>query len=394
MILSPPLETIQLCINKAAKALIFLSSRVYRWSARRAQALALALGSKDATITDVDPKMEETEARSESMQSRDTRNTTAERGPVAALPLSEKHSFFTNISKKRALVKVVLQMTASLTRLHARVEEHLKTFEQFGFLWRKMASEQLAGFINEPGDERFSLATNGDVQLEDKDRRDDNYYVTVAKAQSVGTQKVVDDFTRELNCLSTVVSRIEQVKPVKIIESLAVDCGGLKTNLLTEALRWKQMYGEALADWALDEIRSLQGFLSETRIALEHEVTNLDELSVMMKTLSSLRDLESEIDEKIQPILEAQKILDRFHINVSSSHVDMVLALQDEWQKLKQLAEDCADRLQQLQPIFRRQLVDDISIFKADAADFCNSWKQKEVQLQKTAQSQDLFVFD
>jgi dynein heavy chain len=359
VILSPPLDTIQLCINKAAKAIIFSTREVYRWTARRNQAITLNLSSLSDTTKNITDESEKQEVVS----------TLAERNSVAP-PLSDKHSFFIEIAKKRGLVKVVLQMTASLSRLHNRVDDHLQCFEQFGFLWRKMANEQLAGFINEPSDERYSLTL--DVKVEPT--AEDAYVRHYASQRS---PTMVDEFARELKLLNTVLERIEVIKPVKIIESLAVDCTSLKTSLQAEAQRWKQLYGTALAEWALDEIRSLQGFLSETRLSLEHEVTNLDELSIMMNTLNALRELESEIDEKIQPILEAQKMLDRFQIDVSVQHVDMVLALQDEWQKLKQLAEDCADRLQQLQPIFRRQLNDDVSAFKVDVSEFCTSWADR-----------------
>ena len=358
VILSPPLDTIQLCINKAAKAIIFSTRQVYRWSARRNQTLALALGGAANA-----PGHHEDE-------NIDAAAAAASERAVVAPPLSEKHSFFINIAQKRGLVKVVLQMTASLSRLHLRVGEHLQAFEQFGFLWKKMANEQLAGFINEPTDERFSLIQDITVEPSPEDA-----YVRHHASQQEPT--MVDEFAKEIKLLNTVLERIDLVKPIKIIESLAVDCTSLKASLQAEAKRWKQLYGNALAEWALDEIRSLQGFLSETRTALEHEVTNLDELSAMMNTLLALRELESEIDEKIQPILEAQSLLDRFRIDVSTQHVDMVLALQDEWQKLKQLAEDCADRLQQLQPIFRRQLNDDVSAFKVDVSEFCTNWDDR-----------------
>ena len=36
VVLNPPLETIQFCINKVAKIMLFTTKKVYRWSARRA----------------------------------------------------------------------------------------------------------------------------------------------------------------------------------------------------------------------------------------------------------------------------------------------------------------------------------------------------------------------
>ena len=110
------------------------------------------------------------------------------------------------IAKKRGLVKVVLQMTASLSRLHHRVEEHLQCFEQFGFLWRKMASEQLAGFLNDSTDDRYSLVLDVKVEPSAEDA-----YVRHFASQRATT--MVDEFARELKLLNTVLERIELVKP-------------------------------------------------------------------------------------------------------------------------------------------------------------------------------------
>ena len=105
--LSPNLDTVQVCVNKAAKKVISMTKSIILWEKRGLQ------------------------------------------------PVTEQNTFFAAIGQRRALIKVILQLNGTLSSLRSRVDAHLDVFERYGFLWKVNLSEHLVSFLK--GDPRPAL---------------------------------------------------------------------------------------------------------------------------------------------------------------------------------------------------------------------------------------------
>lgn len=90
----------------------------------------------------------------------------------------------------------------------------------------------------------------------------------------------------------------------------------------------KDMYTSKLSDEKGGELRVLDKFLREIDQQLDIEIDdNLENVRRVMKAITTLKELESDFDNKLRPIQDSYNVLTRFGFKVPAEESEMVETL-------------------------------------------------------------------
>lgn len=247
------------------------------------------------------------------------------------LPSNELASLYPALGRRRDIAKVVFQLTGAFAAMRSRVQQYLMSFHKYDFLWREDKTDAINVFLDD--------------------------------------EPTLDDFEREIQRYHELEIEITSIHPVRCIESISLSSTSLKYSLRTEAAAWKNRLGGAVHDWAQSELDSVYTFMQDITRELVREPHDLDDLKIIMDTLSRLRDLESEIDLKMAPVLDAYSLLRRYEVAIPEEELETVEVLQKNWRQLKRLGEDTSLKLLQIQPRFKAQLLASLNQFDIDLSE-------------------------
>jgi dynein heavy chain len=93
-----------------------------------------------------------------------------------------------------------------------------------------------------------------------------------------------------------------------------------------------------------------------------------------MAIQQDIRTKESEIDAILGPIEHVYALLQRYEVTVPAVETEEVAGLKQTWVKMNALSVSVGENLQRLQAGFKRELLKQVRLFVADAAEFRSDW--------------------
>eukprot|EP01065_Artemidia_motanka_P049557 TRINITY_DN8237_c0_g2_i2.p1 TRINITY_DN8237_c0_g2~~TRINITY_DN8237_c0_g2_i2.p1 ORF type:complete len:4421 (+),score=1611.35 TRINITY_DN8237_c0_g2_i2:1465-13263(+) len=260
---------------------------------------------------------------------------------------ADRSSFFEDIGKNKDIVKVVLLLTGGIHGLKRQVLDYLGAFQRFGFLWQGDMEEECAALV----------ATHADSSVAE-----------VARA-----------FDERLAGFVEVETTIDSIPPAHAIGPLALDTKLLRSSLRRLAQAWKNTFARHLHVRAQAELRALTTEMGEWDHLLNADVSDsLEELRVMMEALSKVRENETEINARFDPVTEMYEILARPQYRlpaVSQEEFEKVVELRGCWKRVRALAERRSAQVGILQHGFRRDLLHAVQKFGTDVIVFRNDYE-------------------
>ena len=247
-------------------------------------------------------------------------------------------SFFEEIAKNKEIVKVVLLLTGGIHGLRKQVNEYLSQFKKYEYLWRLDKEEEYQKFMQ--------------------------------------TNPTLEDFESALRKFVVLEQEVMGITSTYNIGSLSLGTEPLKNDLRKKAQEWKEQYARNLhtqAQRALD--RLIQQMDEDDRQLSQQAQENLEELRVMMETLKSIRERESEIEFMFEPVEEMYTLLSRYNVHVEKDEADRVSELRFKWKKLRATAEKRTDEINQLQHGFKKNLTQEVQKFSTDVITFRNDFE-------------------
>lgn len=155
---------------------------------------------------------------------------------------------------------------------------------------------------------------------------------------------------------------------------VALSIDQLKFGLNIEVKQFKHKIGQAMKKKYKREMDYVYAVINEMDRKLDRPVRDLDDVRMVMDTLSKIRDQEVDMELKIDPIEEAFATLHKYEIPIEKEHMDLVDNLRDTWYKLKNRALDTHCKLLEMQPIFQEELTSNLDRFKNEKIDYVNEY--------------------
>ncbi|KAK9865923.1 hypothetical protein WJX84_001850 [Apatococcus fuscideae] len=257
--------------------------------------------------------------------------------PVIAPEPDGPATYFDMIACDKDIALVLLLLTGSVEGAKIVVREYLATFEKYAFLWQKDLATEYAKF----------MATNPTLEA----------------------------FEGELRNYMAVENEIGQIAAVHQIGSLSLETGPLRASLKSEAASWKAQFARNLHKQGADDLKAFDTYIRDTTIKLNRKVEDLEDVRVLMAALKELREREAGIEGVMGPVEDMYALLLRYEVRVPKDETDLVSDMRYSWKKLRRMASDVSDNLARLQVGFRRELIKEVEIFKADARAFRSDWE-------------------
>ncbi|KNC49484.1 dynein heavy chain 5 [Thecamonas trahens ATCC 50062] len=242
-------------------------------------------------------------------------------------------NYYESIENHKEILKLQRELAAVTSQLKSRVKADLSRFSKYAFLW---SEDRNATY------ERFLASTPG-----------------------------IEAFENELGRYEGLRREIEDLAAVVVIGAVALDYGELKRALSSEAVGWKQFYGDNLKIKSHQEMNELVAFFDESTVKLNRQLNDLDDIRAVMDVLAELRKEETSISMKITPIEETYSLLNHYSIRYSKEEADAADNLRYSWKKLKMgLAIAKQAELSKLQPKFKKELLRSVEAFEDDVDEF------------------------
>jgi dynein heavy chain len=257
-----------------------------------------------------------------------------------SIPEKDRATYFDLMGKDIEIIKVVLLLTGAMHGTRNIVQEYLKSFRKYDWLWK-----------------------------EDKE----NTY-----KQFVKTTPTIHDFENELMKFMTLEKEISSIASTRVIGALKLNTANIKHQLTTETRVWKVLYSNKVHKLAKDAMGQLYEFLRVLTNKLNIEVQSLDTLRYVMMVLKEVREKESSIEMDISPILDMYIMLDHYLPGgvVNHEEIEQKANMLTAWRKVVEHADSVAQGLSALQGTYKKQLVWDIREFGLDVRAFRKDFEE------------------
>ncbi|KAK3754858.1 hypothetical protein QZH41_011331 [Actinostola sp. cb2023] len=191
------------------------------------------------------------------------------------------------------------------------------------------------------------------------------------------SKPLLSDFESQIKYYQQLESRIEELPHFYRIGSVIYLTDRLKEALVTETKAWKQAFGQALAEKASTDMEEIFTFIDNLGKRLARNITDLDDVRSSMAALSEIRESEIKMDMMIGPIEESFAMMNRYGLHYPTSDAERVDGLTYAWKKLTVQAGSVAAHLLSIQPTFKSDLLEGVSVFKDVVDEFTNDYTDK-----------------
>jgi dynein heavy chain len=249
----------------------------------------------------------------------------------------KKTSLYDMIAQEREIVKVILLLTGSIQGTKNKVNDFLSKFIKYEWIWKQNVIKTVKEFQDE------------------------------AQLQS---------YEVKLKQFTAIEGEIENIEPTFVIGAMVLKTGNLCNSMKQFCKEWKYHYSEDLHQKAKAELDNLTEQIKEIKEKLtKTKVKDIDSLGIVMEKLEEIRNMQTVIDIKFNPVLDMYTLLDSYLPpgNIDKDEMDHRSMLRRSWDSLvlesdqisNSLSIQQADYLRKLKANVK-QLVKDVQEFRTD----------------------------
>ncbi|XP_072307391.1 dynein axonemal heavy chain 5 [Eucyclogobius newberryi] len=246
------------------------------------------------------------------------------------------------VSEHKDIIKLVLQLGASVSSLRSSTAETLNGLTHFSCLWLQDPEEQVQIFLQ--------------------------------------TSPSLSEFSSQIQHYSTLESQIEDLPGLWTVGWLVLDSDQVKRSLKSECFQWKRALGGALNRRASAQMDEVFSFADTNIKRLQRPITDLEDVRAAMATLREVREQEIHVESSIAHVEESFSLLqdnNNNNNNNNNSHAERTDALLYHWNQLRTLVVQTQDSLIQMEPRMKTELLTSVKIFKTDVDTFCSDYEQR-----------------
>jgi dynein heavy chain len=264
------------------------------------------------------------------------------------------------VGKDRGVVKMVMLLTGGVHGLRTQVNDYLKEFDKYRYLWKEDKQSVYERWV------KFCVDKHREEQrLQAENSADNN-----AKHQKPILKPTLDDFEAELKKYVSLEKEITTIDDTAIIGTLSLNTTKLQASFIEQASQWKVEYAKHLHQTAKGSLDKWLLYIDESSRKLQHEITTLEHLRLLMNILKEIREKDPLTDYKFAKIADRYVILRKYGVEVPKEEQDEVYDLPYKWEKLGKTANAVNIEIGKLQGGFKTTLVREVELFKEDVKRF------------------------
>ncbi|XP_064563086.1 dynein axonemal heavy chain 8 [Zonotrichia leucophrys gambelii] len=321
LVIVPTLDDIQHAINRMIHFILEVNRGVAQWGQRHLQKSILKT---------------EQQAASSGFGSQGKRGRKGEKGDDVVRKLK---NFYSGVAENETITKIIVNLSSSANSLKEGVTEVLKEFDKYKVLWTG-----------------------------DKDAIFQEFFATGPTLSEIKEEIVhYDTFEQEM----------KSFKPVLPLGPIELHTEPLKKALAIEANSWKMVLCRYLNVEYKAKLLDITTFISDYLNKLARPLVDLDDVRLAMEALAAIQERRAEIDFSMGPIEEAYAILNAFHVEITKEESDGVDTMRYDFNKLKAQAIVVQDELVEVQPKFKKELLEAVECFQDDVAQFETAYEKE-----------------
>ena len=108
---------------------------------------------------------------------------------------------------------------------------------------------------------------------------------------------------------------------------------------------------------------------------LDRPINDLDDIRIIMETQKKIREIEIDLDMKIETVEEAFTLIAKYELQLTKEDTEKVENLQFNWLALQSKAMDVQILLLTVQEHFQRELISNLDIFQGECDKFVDDYQ-------------------
>ncbi|KAM9382937.1 dynein axonemal heavy chain 8 [Phaethornis superciliosus] len=327
VVIVPSLDDMQQAINRVIHLVLEVSRGVAQWGQKHLQKSCLKRESTTRPVSSGPASRRKTITKWAKQ---------SQRGATDA-HVRKLRNFYSGVSGHEDISKLVSLLSSSVNSVREVATEVLQDFQKYKVLWTEDKDAEVQEFLSSSP----SLA----------------------------------DVKGEILRYAMFEQEVEDLKPIILLGPIELHTGPLKKALAVEAKAWKILLCRYLNEEYKKKMTDMMSFLTEYLKKLSRPLCDLDDVRFAMEALSVIRENEIEMDMTLGPIEEAYAILNTFGIEITKEESEGVDSLRYSFNKLKKKAIKVQDKLVQVQPEFKSNLLESAAVFREDVSNFEMSYE-------------------
>ena len=148
-----------------------------------------------------------------------------------------------------------------------------------------------------------------------------------------------------------------------------------KKTLEHEIAQWINMLTKAVHVKYKREMDFIIAQITDLDRKLDRPINDLDDIRIIMETQKKIREIEIDLDMKIETVEEAFTLIAKYELQLSKEDTEKVENLQFNWLQLQSKAMDVQILLLTVQEHFQRELITNLEIFQGECDKFVEDYQ-------------------
>ena len=150
-----------------------------------------------------------------------------------------------------------------------------------------------------------------------------------------------------------------------------------RNSVNNEIKQWINLIGRAMHIKYKSEMEHLIAQINDLDKKLERPMKDLDDIRIIMETQKKIREIEIDLDIKIEIVENAFTMMHKYNIQLTKEDIEKVESLSQNWHFVLTKAMQTYVLLLEVQEHFKTELINSIQLFQLDCDSFVKDYNEK-----------------
>ena len=182
------------------------------------------------------------------------------------------------------------------------------------------------------------------------------------------------EYEEQLHMYQKIQEEVEFEKNEFRYGNILISTVAFKATLQDELKHWINVLTKAVHLKYKKDMDNILSILADFDKKLDRQIEDLDDIRIIMETQKKIREIEIDLDMRIETVEQAFVLIAKFQFQLSKDEVERVENLEGTWNELQQKAMKVQIMLLQVQEHFQRELVKNLVLFEEECKKFVEEY--------------------
>ena len=184
------------------------------------------------------------------------------------------------------------------------------------------------------------------------------------------------EYEEQLHMYQKIQEEVEFEKNEFRYGNILISTVAFKATLQDELKHWINVLTKAVHLKYKKDMDNILSILADFDKKLDRQIEDLDDIRIIMETQKKIREIEIDLDMRIETVEQAFVLIAKFQFQLSKDEVERVENLEGTWNELQQKAMKVQIMLLQVQEHFQRELVKNLVLFEEECKKFVEEYNK------------------